>query len=78
MIFAGPEHPNPGRSYSPLYTSAFLPYNSEGKEVCALLQRPFESGVLFTIGTSPITGENNEIIRNDIELKTSQSGGPAR
>ncbi|CAH3138528.1 unnamed protein product [Porites lobata] len=74
---ARPQHPNPGKSYSPLYISAFLPHNSEGKEICDLLQTAFEAGLLFTIGTSPSTGEENKIIWNDIELKTSQSGGPA-
>ena len=78
LCIAGPQHPNPGKSYSPLYISAFLPHNSEGKEICDLLQTAFEAGLLFTIGTSPSTGEENKIIWNDIELKTSQSGGPAR
>ena len=78
MKIAGPEHPNPGRPYSPLYTSAFLPHNSEGKEVCILLQRAFESGLLFTIGKSSTTGRENKIIWNGIELKTIQSGGPTK
>ena len=78
ICIPGPEHHNPGKSYSPLNTSAFLPHNSEGKEICDLLQRAFNAGVLFTIGTSPTTGEENKIIWNDIELKTSKSGGPAR
>ena len=75
---AGPEHPNPGKSYGPLYTTAFLPHNSEGKEVCILLQRAFVSHLLFTIGKSSTTGQENMIIRNGIELKTSHSGGPAK
>lgn len=68
---------NPRKSYSPLYTSAFLPHNSEGTEVCILLQRAFDAGLLFTIGKSSTTGQENMIIRNGIELKTSHSGGPA-
>lgn len=59
-------------------TTAFLPLNSDGKEVCCLLRKAFDAGVLFAIGESPTTGEENNIIWNGVELKTSKSGGPAR
>ena len=59
-------------------TTAFLPLNSDGKEVCCLLRKAFDAGVLFAIGKSPTTGEENNIIWNGVELKTSKSGGPAR
>lgn len=43
-----------------------------------LLRKAFDAGVLFAIGKSPTTGEENNIIWNGVELKTSKSGGPAR
>ena len=75
---AGPEHPNPGKPYSGLQLNAFLPCNKEGQELCRLLKMAFEARLLFTIGTSPATGEKNVFVCNGIELKTSQSGGPAK
>ena len=32
-FIAGPKHPNPGKPYKALNTTAFLPLNSDGKEV---------------------------------------------
>ena len=75
---AGPEHPNPGMPYSGLFTTAFLPCNTDGQKICNLLRKAFDARLLFTIGTSPATGEENKIVMNGIELKTCQSGGPAK
>ena len=74
----GPGHPNPGQPYNALRTTAFLPLNSDGKEVCILLRMAFDARLLFAIGKSPTTEEENKIIWNGVELKTSQSGGSAR
>ena len=46
--------------------------------MCFLLRKAFDAGVLFAIGKSPTTGEENKIIWNGVDLKTSPSGGPAR
>ena len=78
IFIVGAEHPNPGKPYSDLVFIAFLPCNAEGQELCFLLKMAFEAGLLFTIGTSPATGEENVIVCNGIELKTSPSGGPAK
>lgn len=75
---AGPEHPSPGQLYSGFSTVAYLPNNKDGKEICILLRRAFDARLMFTIGTSPATGEENAIVWNGIELKTCQSGGPAK
>jgi len=73
----GPEHPSPGQPYSGLLITAYLPCNKDGQQVCRLLKQAFEARLMFTIGKSPATGEENKIVFNGIELKTSQSGGPA-
>ena len=73
-----PGDPNPGQPYNALRTTAFLPLNSDGKEVCILLRMAFDARLLFAIGKSPTTEEENKIIWNGVELKTSQSGGSAR
>ena len=74
----GPQHPNPERPHSGLQFYAFLPNNKDGKEVCDLLKMAFDARMLFTIGTSPATKEENVLVCNGIELKTSESGGPAK
>ncbi|KAJ7374742.1 E3 ubiquitin-protein ligase dtx3l [Desmophyllum pertusum] len=68
----GPEHPNPGVPYWCSYYTAYLPYNPAGQELCHLLTRAFDERLIFTIG------EENTIVWNGIELKTSHSGGPAK
>lgn len=73
----GPEHPNPGQPYSALFTTVYLPGNADGYEACSLLKKAFEMGLLFTIGKCLTTGEENQIVWNGIELKTTQTGGPA-
>jgi len=73
----GPEHPIPGKPYGGLSITAYLPSNKDGQEVCSLLKKAFEARLMFTIGKSSATTEASKIVFNGIELKTSQSGGPA-
>ncbi|XP_078364698.1 E3 ubiquitin-protein ligase TRIM45-like [Oculina patagonica] len=68
----GPEHPNPGLRYWCLFCTAYLPNNPEGQEMCNLLKKAFDGRLLFTIG------EENTIVSNGIELKTSSSGDSAK
>uniref|UniRef100_A0A3B1KII0 E3 ubiquitin-protein ligase n=1 Tax=Astyanax mexicanus TaxID=7994 RepID=A0A3B1KII0_ASTMX len=70
------EHPNPGQPYSGARRQAYLPSNTEGKEVLQLLQRAFDQRLIFTVGTSMFTGANNTITWNGIHHKTSMTGGP--
>uniref|UniRef100_A0A8B9KGI9 E3 ubiquitin-protein ligase n=1 Tax=Astyanax mexicanus TaxID=7994 RepID=A0A8B9KGI9_ASTMX len=70
------EHPNPGQPYSGARRQAYLPSNTEGKEVLQLLQRAFDRRLIFTVGTSTFTGANNTITWNGIHHKTSMTGGP--
>uniref|UniRef100_A0A3B1K7I4 E3 ubiquitin-protein ligase n=1 Tax=Astyanax mexicanus TaxID=7994 RepID=A0A3B1K7I4_ASTMX len=68
------EHPNPGQPYSGARRQAYLPNNTEGKEVLQLLQRAFDQRLIFTVGTSMFTGANNTITWNGIHHKTSMTG----
>uniref|UniRef100_A0A1A7XAB9 E3 ubiquitin-protein ligase n=2 Tax=Iconisemion striatum TaxID=60296 RepID=A0A1A7XAB9_9TELE len=72
----GPEHPNPGVSYSSTSRTAFLPDCAEGDKVLRLLKTAFDRRLTFTIGRSATTGLNNVITWNDIHHKTSIGGGP--
>ena len=76
--FLGPDHPNPGESYSGLFCTSYLPNNPTGQEVCNLLRSAFDARLIFTIGQCPATKEKNKIVPNAIELKTNRSGGPAK
>ena len=72
----GLEHPNPGQLYQGTSRTAYLPDNSEGREVLQLLRRAFDARLVFTIGNSNTTGRSHQVIWNDIHHKTNRSGGP--
>ncbi|KAG8521994.1 E3 ubiquitin-protein ligase DTX3L [Galemys pyrenaicus] len=72
------EHPNPGRPYSGVQRSAYLPNNDEGIEVLQLLRRAFNQKLIFTVGHSRTQGVSDVITWNDIHHKTSIAGGPER
>ncbi|XP_068450021.1 E3 ubiquitin-protein ligase DTX3L isoform X2 [Clinocottus analis] len=71
------KHPNPGKHYSGITRTAYLPDNKEGKEVLQLLKKAFEQRLIFTVGTSVTTGMENQVTWNDIHHKTNHSGGAA-
>uniref|UniRef100_A0A8C6AW86 E3 ubiquitin-protein ligase n=1 Tax=Monodon monoceros TaxID=40151 RepID=A0A8C6AW86_MONMO len=72
------EHPNPGKRFSGICRTAYLPDNEEGKEVLHLLRRAFDQKLIFTVGDSRVSGVSDVITWNDIHHKTSRSGGPER
>lgn len=74
----GPDHANPGERFSEIFCSAYLPNNLTEVEVCNLLRRTFHERLIFTLRRSPTIGEDNKIVLNGIELKTSLTGGPAK
>lgn len=76
--FTGWEHPRPGHPYERLYFTAYLPNNAEGQAVCEMLKRAFDARLLFTIGRSPATGEENKILWNGVEHKTNRLGGASK
>jgi deltex-like protein len=68
------EHPHPGKFYKGTTRSAYLPDSPEGREVCDLLERAFKERLLFTIGRSITTGQDDVIVWNDIHQKTKPTG----
>eukprot|EP00055_Hartaetosiga_balthica_P005446 m.15982 g.15982 ORF g.15982 m.15982 type:complete len:509 (+) comp4553_c0_seq1:267-1793(+) len=68
-------HPHPSAPYSGTLRQAFLPNNSEGRNVLALLQLAFDRRQIFTVGTSLTTGLSNTIVWNSIHHKTAVFGG---
>ncbi|NWZ64181.1 DTX3L ligase, partial [Acrocephalus arundinaceus] len=71
-------HPNPGQRYRPAHRRAYLPNNEEGREILELLRRAFNQKLIFTVGQSQTTGEQNVITWNDIHHKTAIKGGPTQ
>ncbi|XP_070541469.1 uncharacterized protein [Ptychodera flava] len=70
-------HPHPGRPYQGTRRRAYLPDNSQGREVLQLLKKAFQAKLLFTVGQSVTTGLDDVVVWNDIHQKTSRHGGPA-
>jgi len=68
------DHPNPGQPYKGTRRVAYLPSNPEGHEVCLLLKRAFDAGLVFTIDRSVTTGKENCVVWNNIHHKTSING----
>ncbi|CAC5387276.1 DTX [Mytilus coruscus] len=71
-------HPSPGKRYKALKRTAYLPNNSEGKQVYKLLKRAFDNKLIFTIGASRTTGKEDVLTWNDIHHKTNVDGGPTK
>ena len=74
----GPDHPDPGKPYTGICRTAYLPDNKEGRKVCSLLKKAFEQKLTFTIGRSTTTGMHGCVIWNDIQHKISKKGGPTK
>ncbi|KAK3610487.1 hypothetical protein CHS0354_016676 [Potamilus streckersoni] len=72
------DHPKPGQLYSGLTRNAYLPNNEKGKKVFNLLHLAFKRRLIFTIGRSVTTGQDDMVTWNDIHHKTSMHGGPQR
>lgn len=71
------DHPRPGVRYKGIKRVCYLPDTPEGQEVSRLLREAFNRHLMFTVGDSVTTGQQNVVTYNGIHLKTSQSGGPA-
>ncbi|XP_034022633.1 E3 ubiquitin-protein ligase DTX3L-like isoform X2 [Thalassophryne amazonica] len=69
------KHPNPGKKYCGTMRRAYLPDNKEGHNVLQLLRKAFEQKMIFTVGMSRTTGEEDQVTWNDIHHKTNTRGG---
>eukprot|EP01089_Gocevia_fonbrunei_P021728 TRINITY_DN8542_c0_g1_i2.p1 TRINITY_DN8542_c0_g1~~TRINITY_DN8542_c0_g1_i2.p1 ORF type:complete len:302 (-),score=43.80 TRINITY_DN8542_c0_g1_i2:97-1002(-) len=72
----GANHPHPGVPYTGTSRTAYLPDNTQGKEVLALLKIGWERKLLFQVGRSVTTGEDNQVVWGGVHHKTTTSGGP--
>ena len=70
------KHPKPGHKFTGTKRQAFLPATKEGKIVLNMLQKAFTMKLIFTVGKSNTTGQEDCVTWNDIHHKTSISGGP--
>ncbi|KAL3864667.1 hypothetical protein ACJMK2_006329 [Sinanodonta woodiana] len=70
----GPDHPSPGKWYSQMTRTAYLPNTPEGKNVCRMLQLAFERRLVFTISQSRTTGKEG-LTWNQIHHKTNPNPG---
>ncbi|XP_029192469.2 probable E3 ubiquitin-protein ligase DTX2 isoform X2 [Acropora millepora] len=68
----GPEHPNPGRSYTArgFPRTCYLPDNHKGRKVLKLLREAWRRRLIFTVGTSSTTAEQDTVVWNEIHHKT--------
>jgi deltex-like protein len=53
-------HENPGKYHTGKYTTAYLPDNADGRNLCKRLKFAFMHGLTFTVGTSLTTGATNQ------------------
>ncbi|NXH90218.1 DTX4 ligase, partial [Edolisoma coerulescens] len=68
----GPEHPNPGKSFTArgFPRHCYLPDSEKGRKVLRLLLVAWDRRLIFAIGTSSTTGESDTVIWNEIHHKT--------
>ena len=65
---------NPGVLFTGATRIAYLPDNTEGRELLKRLEYAFLHGLTFTVGTSLSTGAANAVTWASIHHKTSISG----
>ena len=64
-----------GSGFSGTSRTAYLPDTKEGIKVLGLLKEAFDRRLLFTVGTSVVSGATNTTVWAGIHHKTSLSGG---
>ncbi|KAJ8376937.1 hypothetical protein SKAU_G00075170 [Synaphobranchus kaupii] len=64
-------HPNPGKPFTGIQTTACLPNSPEGLEVLKLLQRAFEQKLVFTVAATD--GAADRVIFTDIPHAENRS-----
>jgi deltex len=75
ISYSFPSGSRNGKHYSGTHRTAYLPDNDEGREVLALLREGFKRKLLFTVGRSVTTGQDNTTVWNGVHHKTNTSGG---
>ncbi|XP_037075528.1 E3 ubiquitin-protein ligase DTX4-like [Pollicipes pollicipes] len=72
----GPEHPHPGRPYKVrgFPRICYLPSTTQGRKVLRLLEEAWRRRLIFTVGPSATTGEQDVVTWNEIHHKTELHG----
>jgi deltex-like protein len=68
-------HENPGQPHRGKRTTAYVPHNTDGKNLLKRLKYAFLHGLTFTVGASLTTGIANQCTWSNIHHKTSLNGG---
>jgi hypothetical protein len=68
-------HPKPGQKYNGTLKTVYLPNNEYGKNLYGLISNLFEEGKLFKLNKSKANENEYIVIFNDIDFKTSKTGG---
>jgi len=79
MIPAGVQkvyHVDPGRPYSSIDRTAYIPQTLEGIKLLHRLKEAFKRGLTFTVGPKLVDGQVNQVTWSSITHKTSLTGGP--
>jgi len=71
------EHPHPGQFYKGTRRICYLPDTAEGQVVSQLLKVAFDRRLVFTVGDSVTTGQQNVVTWAGIHHKTAKTGGTA-
>ena len=71
-------HPKPGQKYNGTLKTVYLPNNEYGKNLYDLISNLFEEGKLFKLDKSKADENEFIVVFNDIDFKTSKTGGPER
>jgi len=67
-----------GSHYSGTHRTAYLPNTSKGRQVLSLLREAFDKKLIFQVGQSLTTGQQNIATWGTVHHKTSIDGGPSR
>ncbi|XP_071169033.1 putative E3 ubiquitin-protein ligase DTX3 [Mytilus galloprovincialis] len=69
-------HPKPGKPYYGTSRTGYLPDSPKGRIVTRLLKVAYDRRLVFTVGRSRTTGQDDCVTWNDVHHKTTLSGGP--
>ena len=73
LLFLQNQHPHPGQPYAGLRLCAYLPDSRDGRRVLKLLDKAFNTELLFSVVTNNVG--QDVVTPASIPLKTQAEGG---
>ncbi|TNV76459.1 hypothetical protein FGO68_gene2955 [Halteria grandinella] len=67
-----------GQRFNGTQRTAYLPDNKEGQEILSLFAEAFRRRLIFNVGTSITTGQQNQTVWGTIHHKTNTHGGTSK